>query len=230
MNHSMNIKVKLTLESNAKYHEATVGTTVDIDIEEIEEAVEVTNHLGDALVAAAEKSNAAVDSMNDIINSMVEDGLVTLSEAIGEAFVSGDWDKALNSMVSKLADFAQQFGAYLISIGVAELAFVKSLKGLQGEIAIAAGIALVASAAALKAYLAKSADQFALGTNFAPGGMAIVGERGPELIHLPRGSKVTPNMDVQNQLFGGVIPTLLIRGADLQLVLDRNNKRQGRYR
>ena len=34
---------------------------------------------------------------------------------------------------------------------------------------------------------------FALGTNFAPGGMAIVGERGPELVNLPRGSQVVPN-------------------------------------
>lgn len=33
-------------------------------------------------------------------------------------------------------------------------------------------------------------DWYATGTNFAPGGMAMVGERGPELIHLPRGSKV----------------------------------------
>jgi tape measure domain-containing protein len=31
---------------------------------------------------------------------------------------------------------------------------------------------------------------YAKGTNFAPGGMAIVGEQGPELVHLPRGSKV----------------------------------------
>lgn len=34
---------------------------------------------------------------------------------------------------------------------------------------------------------------FANGTNFAPGGLAIVGERGPELINLPRGSQVIPN-------------------------------------
>lgn len=34
---------------------------------------------------------------------------------------------------------------------------------------------------------------FARGTNFAPGGLAIVGERGPELVNLPRGAKVTPN-------------------------------------
>lgn len=34
---------------------------------------------------------------------------------------------------------------------------------------------------------------FASGTSFAPGGAAWVGERGPELVNLPRGSSVTPN-------------------------------------
>ena len=34
---------------------------------------------------------------------------------------------------------------------------------------------------------------FAGGTSYAPGGMALVGERGPELVNLPRGSQVIPN-------------------------------------
>ena len=34
---------------------------------------------------------------------------------------------------------------------------------------------------------------FASGTNFAPGGLSIVGERGPELVNLPRGSQVLSN-------------------------------------
>lgn len=34
---------------------------------------------------------------------------------------------------------------------------------------------------------------FADGTPFAPGGLAMVGERGPELVNLPRGSQVIPN-------------------------------------
>ncbi len=34
---------------------------------------------------------------------------------------------------------------------------------------------------------------FATGTNYAPGGIAIVGEKGPELVNLPRGSKVISN-------------------------------------
>ncbi|MCW1985333.1 UNVERIFIED_ORG: hypothetical protein M2348_001065 [Sphingomonas sp. R1F5B] len=34
---------------------------------------------------------------------------------------------------------------------------------------------------------------YADGTSFHPGGLAMVGERGPELVNLPRGSKVYPN-------------------------------------
>jgi hypothetical protein len=38
-----------------------------------------------------------------------------------------------------------------------------------------------------------SGTGFATGTNFAPGGLALVGERGPELVNLPRGAQVIPN-------------------------------------
>ena len=41
--------------------------------------------------------------------------------------------------------------------------------------------------------------EYASGTNFHPGGMAIVGEEGPELLDLPRGSRVIPN----DKLSGG---------------------------
>ncbi len=34
---------------------------------------------------------------------------------------------------------------------------------------------------------------YANGTNFHPGGLALVGERGPEILRMPRGSSVTPN-------------------------------------
>jgi len=36
---------------------------------------------------------------------------------------------------------------------------------------------------------------YAGGTNFHPGGMALVGERGPELVNLPRGSQVFSNRE-----------------------------------
>ena len=39
---------------------------------------------------------------------------------------------------------------------------------------------------------------FGSGTRSAPGGLAIVGDRGPELVNLPRGSQVTPNNQMGN--------------------------------
>ena len=45
----------------------------------------------------------------------------------------------------------------------------------------------------VKAFASLLTGGFATGTNYAPGGMAMVGERGPELVNLPRGATVTPH-------------------------------------
>lgn len=52
----------------------------------------------------------------------------------------------------------------------------------------------------LKAMPKLAIDWYATGTNFAPGGMAMVGERGPELIHLPRGSKVDTASETKKKM------------------------------
>ena len=46
---------------------------------------------------------------------------------------------------------------------------------------------------AVGAGISQTFPAFASGTSFAPGGLAVVGERGPELVDLPRGSRVLPN-------------------------------------
>lgn len=47
---------------------------------------------------------------------------------------------------------------------------------------------------------------FATGTNYAPGGLAWVGERGPELVNLPRGSQVIPNHKLGDRGGGVNVP------------------------
>jgi TP901 family phage tail tape measure protein len=44
---------------------------------------------------------------------------------------------------------------------------------------------------------------FASGTNYAPGGMSLVGEQGPELLNIPRGSQVINNASLNGMLGGG---------------------------
>ena len=49
----------------------------------------------------------------------------------------------------------------------------------------------------------KKVGGFASGTNYAPGGYALVGERGPEIVDLPRGSKVYPSGVLPAGMGGG---------------------------
>ncbi|KYK45161.1 hypothetical protein A1D31_11050 [Bradyrhizobium liaoningense] len=61
--------------------------------------------------------------------------------------------------------------------------------------------------------------KYAKGTDFAPGGPSIVGENGPELVNLPRGSQVIPNDVLRSGAMGGSVSapvTISIdaRGAD----------------
>lgn len=45
----------------------------------------------------------------------------------------------------------------------------------------------------VQALMSGKVPQYARGTNFHPGGLAVVGEEGPEVVKLPRGAKVVPN-------------------------------------
>lgn len=53
--------------------------------------------------------------------------------------------------------------------------------------------AMAAGNGAVSAGLLGLTGRYASGTNYAPGGMALVGEQGPEIVNLPRGSQVIPN-------------------------------------
>ena len=49
---------------------------------------------------------------------------------------------------------------------------------------------------------------FAKGTDYAPGGLALVGEEGPELVNLPRGAQVIPAPETRSILARAQIPAL----------------------
>ena len=66
----------------------------------------------------------------------------------------------------------------------------------------------------------------------AAGGMTLVGEVGPELVNLPRGSVVTPNNKLSSMLGGAsdvnVSGTFRVQGTDLLLVLEKTQRQRGR--
>ena len=76
----------------------------------------------------------------------------------------------------------------------------------------------------------------AKGTRDAPGGLSLVGERGPELIQLPRHSRVFPAHETNSMLKNAETPGVSmsgefsVRGTDLVLILDRVQQNQKRTR
>jgi len=71
------------------------------------------------------------------------------------------------------------------------------IKSRYGDVFHVPGILSLASG--------KSYVGYANGTNYAPGGMAVVGERGPELMYVPKGSRITPNSQLNSVLQGGTV-------------------------
>lgn len=58
---------------------------------------------------------------------------------------------------------------------------------------------------------------YATGTYNHPGGYAVVGERGPEIVDLPRGSKVYPNGEIPDGMGGGdTIYNITIPAGDIR--------------
>lgn len=84
---------------------------------------------------------------------------------------------------------------------------------LQGVLGLGLQLGSVgAFGSKIAANINKSVPGYAGGTNFHPGGLAMVGERGPELVSMPRGSRVFTNRESMGMM-GGKRPYFDLRGA-----------------
>jgi hypothetical protein len=162
--------------------------------------------------------------ITNALGAALEQGIIVIGVGIGEGLAAAiqgtaNFGSIFQGIFNQLGNVVQQLGEQLIQLGalaiVAKLAIGSIFTNPYG--AIAAGIALVALGSLIKSTTANQ-NRFAVGTRNAPGGMALVGERGPELINLPRGSQVIPAAQTSNML-GGVAGGLeiygILRGQDI---------------
>lgn len=117
-------------------------------------------------------------------------GQIRLNEKLAEArdlsldFAQGFTQDLLNgvSAMDALANAAGRLGDKLI-----DMALNQAINSLFGNLMGSLG------GGASDPWAGMRIPGFAAGTNSAPGGLAMVGEKGPELVNLPRGSQVIPN-------------------------------------
>lgn len=121
-----------------------------------------------------------------------------------------DVTKGMEDVLDKLDTFGKKAGSVTVNVAksfkdMAD-ATIQSLQNLAGSIKgggfldiLSAVVGLGMQLGSIGAFGKTIAGRinkvpgYANGTNFHPGGLAVVGERGPELVSMPRGSRVTPN-------------------------------------
>lgn len=208
------------------------------DVEQAEEAAVVYENLSESFLKFAESvglGSSALAGLNT--------GMETLAESVGPAFeelagsiigVSGAYTRLGASALAAASQIMKAALAATLAKAIKD-SFEKSGHPLIG-IALA-GVAV----GAVNALFGKIQDsvsktpKFAMGTQNAPGGLALVGEQGPELVNLPKGSRVYPN-PATNQMLNGmgsnvnVSGEFRVQGTDLVLVLERANAKNNRYR
>lgn len=175
-------------------------------------------------------------SMAQTIKYALEDVAATAIMSLGEALVSGRFDtRAFVTMViESFAGMAEQLGRTAIATGLAVEGIKKALQSLQGPVAIAAGVALLALAGAARASVAKLAEGGGAPA-LANGGLAY----GPTMAMVGdnRGAKVDPEviapLSKLKQMMGGgqqVVVTGRIQGSDILLSNERATRQRSRYR
>ena len=153
------------------------------------------------------------ESLTSLSNESLASGISSAFSSIGEAFANGTSaiDAFGEAILGAFAGFLSQLGQMFIKEGIAQVAYgvakniilpgsgASNIGGGIGMIAAGAGISVIGGALTGGKSKNKGSKgsanipQFASGVNNFSGGMALVGERGPEFVNLPTGSSVTPN-------------------------------------
>jgi phage-related tail protein len=207
---------KIKVEANKDVEKnLSGGITIPVDLAFMLDKTKLTDKIPEI------KKTLEVD-IAEPINKFVEDTFtsigVSVGEALGAALSGGNISDIFGNFLQILASGITTLGQKIIEIGTLALLAKQSLKTLilNPYAAIAVGIALTALGAAMRNI--NRNNGFAVGTRNAPGGMALVGERGPELVNLPGGSQVIPATQTAQMLggAGGRVEVYgVLRGQDI---------------
>lgn len=113
----------------------------------------------------------------DILEKAAEDGIASISSAIGKALTGGGFSGIFDAFINGIAGLGEGLGKQLITTGVAIEAFKTSLASLSGFQAIAAGAALIAASAAFRSLAKGGVASFATGGGVIGGPqLAVIGD------------------------------------------------------
>lgn len=179
----------------------------------------------DQIKAAQKLLQEKQAKFQDIIVGLAQDSAFQIGELLGKGIYGAITGQA-DGLLAAFQGLFTLFGDAVIALGKYAILYSAAIEKLKavlikggGVSGIAVGIGLIALGTLIKTAISGIGKKaaFATGTRYAPGGMALVGERGPELINLPRGSQVIPAAQT-SQMMGGVQAVEVfgvLRGQDI---------------
>lgn len=181
----------------------------------------------------AKRAQEFGENASEIFKTTIADSFSKIGESIGNLITGDGGLGGLFAGIGQIfGDALKQLGKYVIetSVLVAKIKVALNAAFAGNPIlGVLAGVALIALGTIIQNTLPKFANGV---TNFG-GGVALVGERGPELVRLPSGSDVIPNYRLNSLSASspiGYIPNVTLRGSDLVIAFNRQtatNRRNG---
>lgn len=174
--------------------------------------------------------------ISETIGAAIQGGIVDSFAEVGNAIgvgLSGALDigdtieLAAQSLLGVLGGVLQEVGKQIIATSTLVVLLKDALASLFANpyAGLAVGIGLVALGALLK-NIKFNIPAFADGVTGFSGGLALVGEVGPELVRLPSGSDVIPNNRLGDFNTGNVTlaPSIWFSGDRFKIMLERVDK------
>jgi hypothetical protein len=180
-----------------------------VDLEIGEESTAQADKVIENIKRIREEASQLAAEFSNVVKNGLQNVLVGFAEDLGRAAVGvGNFGE---NILQAVAGFAKQFGALLISAGLAKIAFEKL--AISGIGAVVAGVALIAAASAVTAHVGKSANALT-----SVGGSSTGGGVG--------GGYRSSGLGAQGQNSSSV--SFVIKGEDLWGTLNNYN-RNSRY-
>lgn len=220
----------------------TSGNVTSIGADKkIKQQQDIANAITDIAFAAEQAafdifSNFADQKTEKQLAALEAEGKARLANAKGnallEASIQADLDKK-KAVIEKKAALRKKLtalGEAAINIAVG---ITKAIASAPPPFNIPAIVAAAAQGAIQLGVIAS--QKFAAGTRDAPGGLSLVGERGPEILNIPKRSQIFSAGQTATALRGAganmnISGEFVVRGTDLVVVLERTQTQQNRYR
>lgn len=155
----------------------------------------------DDLAAAEDNYNQKLaDEINKSLDAQIKEGdLAKAKEDLQDANKSlSGWEDIINGKFATGIKLAGDLTDATIGIAPAINSLQGSVANLQNN--VGAVIQMTGGLQGASSKVSLQGGHFASGTDYAPGGWSLVGEKGPELVHLPRGSQVKTNSETKEAM------------------------------